>query len=124
VTYDIDLCYRRTPENLARLARALNRLNPTLRNAPPDLPFVIDARSLSLGENFTFSTTLAILTCSATWPPSAALTNSPSTLSAIGSVISLDNLIRIKQHINRAKDRESLFQLLAIKRLRDEEGLR
>src|SRR5215207_7774720 len=58
VTYDVDLCYRRTRENLERLAAALNDLKPTLRGAPPDLPFVIDARSLALGENFTFNTTV------------------------------------------------------------------
>lgn len=34
--------------------------------------------------------------------------------------ISLDDLIKVKEHIGRAKDRESLFQLLAIKRLRTE----
>jgi hypothetical protein len=39
-------------------------------------------------------------------------------------VIGLDDLIRIKRHINRPKDRESLLQLDAIKRLRDQEGPR
>jgi hypothetical protein len=39
-------------------------------------------------------------------------------------VIGLDDLIRIKRHINRPKDRESLPQLEAIKRLREQEGLR
>jgi hypothetical protein len=39
-------------------------------------------------------------------------------------VIGLDDLIRIKRHLGRPKDRESLLQLEAIKRLRDEEGLR
>jgi predicted nucleotidyltransferase len=39
-------------------------------------------------------------------------------------VVNLDDLIRIKQHIGRPKDRESLYQLLAIKRIRDETGLK
>jgi hypothetical protein len=39
-------------------------------------------------------------------------------------VIGLDDLIPIKRHINRPKDRESLLQLDAIKRLRDQEGPR
>jgi predicted nucleotidyltransferase len=38
-------------------------------------------------------------------------------------IIGLDDLIRIKQHIGRAKDQSSLMQLLAIKRVREEEGL-
>lgn len=39
VTYDIDLCYRRTPENTARLCETLEPLHPTLRGAPSALPF-------------------------------------------------------------------------------------
>ncbi len=37
--------------------------------------------------------------------------------------ISLDDLIRVKEHIGRSKDGDSLYQLLAIKRIR-EEGMR
>src|SRR5215472_8292128 len=55
-TIDVDLCYRRTTENLERLAPALRELHPTLRGAPPDLPFRLDAQSLALGANFTFNT--------------------------------------------------------------------
>jgi hypothetical protein len=36
--------------------------------------------------------------------------------------ISLHDLIRVKEHIRRPKDRESLFQLKAIERLRAEGG--
>src|SRR5438128_1626512 len=61
VTYDTDLCYRRSKENLERLAAALRELSPTLRGAPPDLPFKIDAVSLALGSNFTFRTTIGDL---------------------------------------------------------------
>jgi predicted nucleotidyltransferase len=39
-------------------------------------------------------------------------------------VIGLEDLIRIKRYHARPKDRESLLQLEAIKRLREEEGLR
>ena len=39
-------------------------------------------------------------------------------------VIGLDDLIRIKRYFGRPKDRESLLQLEAIKRLREQEGLR
>jgi hypothetical protein len=43
VTYDVDLCYRRTPANLERLARALRTLSLTLRGAPADLKFRLAA---------------------------------------------------------------------------------
>ena len=54
VTYDIDLCYRRTAGNLERLATALNKLDLTLRGAPADLVFRIDSDALKLGNNYTF----------------------------------------------------------------------
>ncbi|HEY3245196.1 MAG TPA: hypothetical protein VGM03_17785 [Phycisphaerae bacterium] len=39
LTYDIDFCYRRSDENLRRLADALREIQPSLRGAPPDLHF-------------------------------------------------------------------------------------
>jgi hypothetical protein len=39
-------------------------------------------------------------------------------------IIGLDDLIRIKRYLARPKDRESLLQLEAIKRLREGEGRR
>lgn len=83
VTYDVDLCYRRTPENLGGYLEPIGTyddLRPHVETIP------IGGR--------------AIL------------------------VIGLDDLIRIKQYIGRPKDRESLLQLEAIKRLREQEGLR
>jgi hypothetical protein len=35
LTQDVDLIYRRTPENVARLAAALEPYHPYLRGAPP-----------------------------------------------------------------------------------------
>ena len=61
VTYDTDLCYRRTEENLKRLAEALTEMHPTLRGAPPDLPFVLDARGLAFGNNYTLETDMGPL---------------------------------------------------------------
>ena len=126
VTYDIDLRYRRSPENLQRLAAALQELKPTLRGAPADLPFQIDARSLALGANFTFNTPFGPLDLLAWVEPIGdydALAAHAETY-ALGTIqlrtISLDDLIRVKEHIRRAKDRDSLFQLNAIKRLRQE----
>lgn len=128
VTYDVDLCYRRTEENLRRLAEALKELRPTLRGAPPDLPFVLDARSLALGTNFTFETPLVPLDLLGWVEPLGdyeALARRARTIT-VGErdllVIDLDDLIRIKEHIGRPKDRESLLQLLAIRRLRDQGG--
>ena len=54
LTFDFDLLYARDDANLERLAEVLAELNVTLRNAPPDLPFQIDAKTLAAGSNFTF----------------------------------------------------------------------
>lgn len=125
VTYDTDLCYRRTAENLRRLAEALKELHPTLRGAPPDLPFQLDARSLALGNNFTFLTTLGPLDLLGWLEPVGdydALAKHAE-IFPVGKLhlrtISLDDLIRVKEHIRRPKDRDSLFQLKAIKQIRE-----
>jgi hypothetical protein len=39
VTYDLDICYARTPENLRRLAKALSPFHPRPRDFPSGLPF-------------------------------------------------------------------------------------
>jgi hypothetical protein len=60
-TFDVDLCYRRTPENLERLAQAFRELHPALRGAPPDMPW---KPSLSRWEAISPSTpTLDHWTC-------------------------------------------------------------
>ena len=126
VTYDTDLCYRRTNDNLERLAAALREIKPTLRGAPPDLPVVLDAVALALGSNYTFNTSMGPLdllgwldplgSYESLFPTSETYTVGDLSIRTIG----LDDLIRIKEHIGRPKDRESLLQLLAIRTLRDE----
>jgi len=128
VTYDVDLCYRRTTDNLERLAAALRELKPTLRGAPPDLPILLDARALALGSNYTFETAVGKLDLLGWVEPLGDydhLLRNVETYNVAGmdlNVISLDDLIRVKQHIGRSKDRESLYQLLAIKRVREDTG--
>lgn len=53
ITRDVDLCYRRTPENIQRIVAALQPLNPRPRGFPPDLPFEFDERTVQFGSNFT-----------------------------------------------------------------------
>lgn len=128
VTFDTDLCYRRTGSNLAGLAKVLKELRPTLRGAPADLPFRIDAESLALGCNFTFRTTEGDLDLLGFVEPIGGfdeLEKRAETM-RIGDIdlkiIALDDLIRIKEHLGRPKDRDSLLHLQAIKRLRDSQA--
>ena len=126
VTFDTDLCYRRTAENLEKLAAALRDLKPTLRGAPPDLPFVIDARSLSLGNNFTFVTRFGSLDLLGWVEPLGGYDDllRNAEVYPVGDLqlrtISLEDLIKVKEHIRRTKDRDSLFQLRAIQQVRNE----
>ena len=131
VTYDVDLCYRRSPDNLEKLATALGTLNLTLRGAPPELKFRLDAQALALGQNYTFEVDgefpldfLGYLEPIGSYDELVAHAELVSIGGRPTQVIGLDDLIRIKRHINRPKDRESLLQLEAIKRLREREGLR
>ncbi len=126
VTYDVDLCYRRSNDNLDRLARALRELSVTLRGAPEDLPFRIDADSLARCSKITINTTGGPLDLLGWVEPlgdyDKLLENAE--LYQIGShdvkVIALDDLIKVKQHLARSRDCDSLLQLLAIKRVRQE----
>jgi len=126
VTVDIDLCYRRTKDNLKRLAAALHEINPTLRNAPKDLPFIIDEKTLALGNNFTFDTPLGDLDLLGFLEPlgdyevisKRALTIRVGQIDL--KVIHIDDLIAIKQYLQRPKDRDSLMHLLAIKKIQSE----
>lgn len=61
LTNDLDVCYARNSQNLERLATALKSVNAKLRNAPPNLPFVLDAEALQRGLNFTLTTDVGSL---------------------------------------------------------------
>ncbi len=61
LTNDLDVCYSRNPANLERLAEALTSVRARLRNAPKELPFILDAETLKAGLNFTFTTDIGDL---------------------------------------------------------------
>jgi hypothetical protein len=61
LTHDVDVVYARDPENLQRLAKALQPYQPYLRGALHGLPFRWDERTLKAGLNFTLTTTLGDL---------------------------------------------------------------
>jgi predicted nucleotidyltransferase len=125
-TIDVDICYKRDQQNLERLAAALRRMNVRLRGIKDDLPFVPDARTLQMGSNFTFTTSLGDLDLLGYVEPLGGyeqlLPNEESYSLGTMTVrtIGLEDLLKVKRHINRMKDQESIYQLLAIKRIREE----
>ena len=58
LTLDVDVVYRRTSENLARVVASLAAARPYLRGAPLGLPFHWDVETLQRGLNFTLTTSL------------------------------------------------------------------
>jgi hypothetical protein len=60
-TTDLDVCYSRNRSNLERLTKALQSVHAHLRNAPAEIPFILDAETLWRGLNFTFTTEIGSL---------------------------------------------------------------
>ncbi|MDQ3448681.1 MAG: nucleotidyl transferase AbiEii/AbiGii toxin family protein [Chloroflexota bacterium] len=121
VTVDIDITYARDPQNLERLAQALRELGASLRGAAQILPFRLDARTLALGANFTFTTDagdLDILAEPAGAPDYEALerTAQPMELGDFQILVaSVDDLIAMKRAAGRPKDRIELVVLGALR---------
>jgi hypothetical protein len=125
VTEDLDICYGRSKENIARVAKALAPFRPTLRGAPPELPFVLDAQSLRSGLNFTLSTTAGDLDLLGEVPgvgTFADVSKDAVEVELLGCrvhIMSLDALERSKRAAGRAKD---LLDLAEIRELRKQRG--
>lgn len=121
-TVDLDVCYARTPENHARLVRALSTLKPHLRGAPPELPFLWDAQTLRNGLNFTLTTTMGDLdllgevTGLGGYGDVVLNADSIDLYGARVRILSLADLIRSKAAAGRAKDLVDLEALRALER--------
>lgn len=61
LTIDLDVVYKRTRDNIARIVDALRPIQPYLRGAPPGLPFDWSVQTIQKGLNFTLITTLGAL---------------------------------------------------------------
>lgn len=61
VTFDLDICYSRSNENLRRLVEALGPHHPRPRNFPKELPFVWDTACLRNAALLTLSTDLGAI---------------------------------------------------------------
>lgn len=119
-TYDVDVAYERSLDNLRRLSAALVELDATLRGAPPGLPFLVDAESLRSGSNFTFDTTfgsLDILGDPEGAPRYADLRDEATNEELWGLTIlvaSIDHLIAMKEAAARPKDLTMAAELRTI----------
>ena len=126
VTFDLDFCYARDPENLSRLAEALRPYNPRLRGAPEGLPFRLDAETLGGGLNFTLTTDIGDLDLLG---EVAGLGDYTATLAASEpvelfgmnfDVLTLEALIASKRAAGRPKDLLVLPELEALREATEE----
>lgn len=125
VTVDLDVMYRHSDENIARLVMALAPLAPYLRGAPPGLPFVLDAPTVKAGLNFTLDTSAGPLDLLGEMAGVGRYEDAvPHTMrmDVTGDevlVIDLEGLIRAKRAAGRPKDLEVLAELEILRDLTD-----
>lgn len=116
-TFDLDVAYARSDENLERLSLALRELGATLRGAPAGLPFQPDSETLRRGLNFTFTTkagSLDVIGEPAGAPPYAELRRRASVERISGlsiRVSSVDHLIAMKEAAGRPHDKVTAAEL-------------
>lgn len=121
VTVDLDVVYRRSGDNLGRLADALDPLRPYLRGAPPGLPFRLDPDTLRRGLNFTLVTQAGDLDLlgEATGGGTYEALLPHSEVRDVGGLecrfVDLPTLIRLKRAAGRPKDLERIAELEALR---------
>ena len=125
LTLDVDVVYRRTSDNLERLATALAPYEPRLRGAPPGLPFRWDADTLGRGLNFTLATSLGPIDLLGEIVGAGSyeqLLPDTTEVTAFGvscRCVTLEGLIHLKRSAGRVRDLEAVAELEA---LREERG--
>ena len=105
LTNDLDIVYRRTPDNMARLVASLVSHHPYLRGAPPNLPFHFNVETFPRGLNFTlpFSIKLEVFGISC-------------------YCLGLQRLIEVKRATGRPRDLEVIAELEALQEEREKQN--
>jgi predicted nucleotidyltransferase len=120
LTQDLDIVYRRSEENIGRLASALAPHAPYLRGAAPGLPFTWDVRTIRRGLNFTLTTDRGALDLfgeiigGGTYED---LLPDCITIKVFGiacQCLGLERLIQVKRAAGRPRDLEAVAELEAI----------
>jgi NAD(P)-dependent dehydrogenase (short-subunit alcohol dehydrogenase family) len=117
VTFDLDICFSRSPQNLRRLAEALAAFHPRPRGFPPERPFVWDERTLNNGTVFTLDTDVGPIDLLAEVAGIGAYADAKArsvTAEAFGrqfATLNLPGLIAAKRAAGRDKDLEAIKEL-------------
>ena len=129
LTEDLDFCYRRSKDNIERLAKAFAPFHPRLRDVPDGLPFRFEAATIERGSNFTLLTDLGQIGFLGHVPGLGeyqALQNESETVNLFRldqKVLSIEGLIKAKKAAARPKDREAIVELEAMLEYRRKTGI-
>lgn len=121
VTNDLDVCYRRTPQNLEGLADALISIHARLRGVEDEVPFQLDATTLANGDSFTFVTDAGNLDILGTPSGTAGYDDLLATATQVDlgdltiKVCDIEDLIRMKRAAARPKDLIEVEVLATVK---------
>jgi len=116
-TFDVDVVYRRTTENITRLAECLAPHKPYLRGAPLGLPFRFNIETIKSGLNFTLTTDLGDLDLlgeiagGGTYENLATRCVNAKVFGIECKCIDLVTLIATKRAAGRPKDMEAISEL-------------
>jgi hypothetical protein len=119
-TFDVDIVYGRSPENLRRIVNALAPHDPYLRGAPPGLPFRLDVQTLERGLNFTLTThvgdldLLGEITGGGRYEDLIPDTILVELFGYSCRCLSLRKLIAVKRAAGRPRDLEAIAELEAL----------
>jgi hypothetical protein len=128
VTFDVDILYDRSQVNLERLVTVLRPFTPSLRGAPPGLPFKLDLATLRNGLNFTLATNLGDLdlfgelTGGETFRDLLPHSFDVEAFGVHFKCVDLPTLIRIKEAAGRAKDHEAIAELRVLLEEKEKNG--
>lgn len=122
VTQDIDICAALTEDNIVKLRTALKEIHPVHRMNPNFKPsFNDEPKDLKGIKNIYLKTDLGTLDIVSEVPPAGNfedIKRNAIDISLYGhtcKVISLDDLIKIKESMSRPKDKETLRYLLKLR---------
>ena len=122
-TFDLDICYDRSRDNIKQLANALEPFHPRLRGVVNHLPFQLDASTIANGMNFTLTTDLGDIdllgevTGIGGYEEAKMLSVNLVLFGLDGAVLSLDGLIQSKRATGRPKDLLTLPEIEALREI-------
>ena len=120
LTLDLDVVYKRSGENIARVVNALRPIKPYLRGAPAGLPFDWSIETIAKGLNFTLITTLGALDLlgeivgGGGYEQLFAETIEVEIAGVNCLCLNLEGLMKVKRAAGRPKDLETIAELQQI----------